>query len=91
MAAKKTVKITVLVDKVNQMNRESTCLPEHRSGWNGFLEHILMETGQYNGFGYLQGLEVPEGQLPGMIFDHSGEHKHQFPDESRRVYYMKKR
>jgi hypothetical protein len=59
---------------------------------------VLHDGGVYDGFNYLQGSEVPAGQLPGVIHDRaymdaSNEEResmkpdHKFPDETRRSYY----
>lgn len=84
---KKTISVKQLVDKVNEKNRLSTCSSDIRNGWNDLLEFVLRETNQYNGFGYLQQHEVPEGQLPGII---KSPEKSTYPDDSRKVYYMKR-
>jgi hypothetical protein len=47
---KKTFKIIELINMVNKMNEESTCSPELRQGWNCFVEGILMESGNYEGY-----------------------------------------
>lgn len=86
MGKRKTVDVRALVEKVNHRNKHSTCSRAVRDGWNTFIEDILMETGNYNGFGYYLTSEVPEGCLPGMV---NGESEKTFPDDSRRYYYFK--
>lgn len=87
MKPRKTFDVEQLRLEVNRRNRESTCSPEVREGWNDILSTILMETNNYHGFGYLDSSSVPEGHESGIIFDDSPAHNHVFPDESRRVYY----
>ena len=86
MSKKKTVKVKDLVDLVNSKNRKSTCSAEKRAGWNAFLENVLYETGNYEGFAYLSQSDVPEGQEPGIVWVDS---ERRFPDETRRVYFYK--
>ena len=88
MAKRKTIEVKRLVDEVNRINRESTFSPEHREGINLFLENILHETGNYEGFNHLYERDVPAGEKPGIIFDESGEHNHVFPDDTRKVYFF---
>ncbi len=84
----KTIKVADLIAEVNRRNRESTCSPEARNGWNNLLEGFLHATDNYNGFGYLKAGEVPAGELPGI----KGEpESFTFPDESRKRYYANPR
>jgi hypothetical protein len=85
---RRTLDVAELVSEVNRRNRESTCSPEARAGWNALLEEILWATRQYAGYVYLQQPEVPPGEKPGVIRDTSGAEypNHQFPDETRRHY-----
>jgi hypothetical protein len=85
---RKTIDVAVLIEECNRLCRESTCSPEHRLGVCSFLEWVMMRQNVYVGFGYLSQSEVPKGELPGIIRDESPEHNHQFPDESRRFYYV---
>jgi hypothetical protein len=92
--AKKTVDLTALIDEVNRRNRESSCSPEARMGWNMLLEGFLHANDAYAGFGFLEAKSLTgpaKGQAPGYVPDPDGNHgpdgKHSFPDESRRVYY----
>jgi len=85
MKAKKTFKVAELVTIVNVRNKLSTCEPEVRRGWNALLEIVLHETGNYEGFGFLNSTLVPPGHKPGITTDpETGAHT--FPDETRRYY-----
>lgn len=86
--ARKTFEVSRLVEMVNGRNRQSTCSPDMREGWNSLLESVLINTDTYAGFGYLTLLEVPQGQLPGIEYGRENEPP-EFPDESRRIYYHK--
>lgn len=81
-----------IVDEVNRRNRESTCDPLMRAGWNALLADILMDAGWYAGFGYLMVKDIPAGQKPGIQTDASGKvlgYDARFvdTDDSRRFYY----
>ncbi len=83
---RKTVRLRELIDWVNQRNATSTCEPSVREGWNSLLNSILMAADAYKGFNYLRLDELKgeaEGKPPGIVFDPSGENRHEFPDESR--------
>ena len=82
---RKSIRVSELVREVNRLNRESTCEPAMRAGWNDLLAHVLHETGNYSGFGYLEARDVPAGEKPGIIRDDVS-NNHQFPDETRRRY-----
>ena len=84
--ARKTVKIKLLIDKVNDLNRTSLVSPEIRIGWNSLLEDILHEADVYHGFAYLNQDEVPKGQLPGVVYGDKPENN-EFPDDSRRYFF----
>ncbi len=86
MARRKTVSVVDMLEKVNQMNRESTCAADIRHGWNSLLECMLHDAGVYAGFGYLNASQVPTGCLPGIVWDGQNQPS-AFPDESRRLYY----
>jgi hypothetical protein len=85
--ARKTVDIAKLVDMVNRRNKLSTCSADLRHGWNSLMEEVLGITDTYAGFGYLTAEEVPEGCSPGIR--KSEVFGNEFPDESRRIYYLK--
>ena len=88
---KKTIKVTELKDNVNRMLAESTCSPEGRETMCTILERVLMDTGNYNGFRYLIGSEVPVGELPGICHSETSNYYEWFPkgkfDSSRRSYF----
>ncbi len=77
MAKRKTINVEWVKSRVDKMNRESSCEPKVREGWNHLLEEILMETENYNGFRYLNIDEI-RGDGP--------EKGHKVPDETRRKY-----
>jgi hypothetical protein len=66
MKARKTVSIKALKDTVNSMLAQSTCEPLIREGMIAVLESALHDTGNYNGFHYLESGSVPYRQLPGI-------------------------
>ena len=39
---------------------------ELRQGWNSFLEEVIAHTGNYLGFHFLDGSQVPVGTAPGI-------------------------
>lgn len=84
--ARKTFRITDMIDKVNKRNKEGKHAPELRHGWNSLLESMLHDAGCYSGFGYYTADQVPAGQKPGLIKGATLA-ENQFPDESRRFYY----
>lgn len=91
---RKTIDVIKLIEEVNRLNKESKCSPDQRMGWNCFLEHILHETNNYNGFGYYNQEEVPTNQKPGIIWGVNNQGVRDntlntYPDESRRFYYIK--
>ena len=65
---KKTFKIKEIIKMVNRMNEESTVSPEVRMGWNCFVEGILMETGNYEGYNFARNAFDPQ---TGEIIDDS--------------------
>jgi hypothetical protein len=84
--ATKTFKVQALLDMVN--NSLATYQTEHRSEISGMvsvLEQVLHQTGNYNGFRYLEQPEVPFGCIPGIRFDL--EDKFYNTDGFRRYYY----
>ena len=71
---RKTISVEQLKDEVSRRNKESTCDPQVREGWNALLEEVLHSTGNYRGFGYWN-LKVNKNDVPYV------------PDETRRFYY----
>ena len=82
---KKTVTIAFIKETVNRRNRQSTCVPEIREGWNSILSEVLLACNAYHGFGYLNETQVPPGHQPGIAKGADGQNI--FPDPSRRFYY----
>ncbi len=70
--SKKTFNVNKFLDTVNSCLANSTCDPKVRDGYLFCLENLLFETGNYAGYRYLTVDEVPEGQLPGVRYDESG-------------------
>jgi hypothetical protein len=97
--AKTTVRLADIVDEVNRRNGASTCSPECRAGWNSLLESLMMGNENYNGFNNLDANQLTGdaiGQPPGIIwgYNEQGERDNrfnQYPDDTRRVYYLKRR
>ena len=85
MSKHATISIKSMKRKINDILLKSTCSPEKRWGIIMFIEDLLMETGNYNGYGYLTKGEMMPGSLPGISLDSEG--KNIFPDETRRYYY----
>lgn len=83
---RKTIEIERIKEMVNNRNIHSKCDKKVREGWNSFLESILHETGNYSGFHYLREYELENGVDPGIIFDPIN-HNHEYPDDSRRIYF----
>ena len=87
---KTTIKISEIVTIANRLLAKSFGdASETRTGISNLLCEILEQTNNYDGFKYLRQNEVPTGELPGIIFDSSPEHNHQFPDDTRRMYFCK--
>jgi len=89
---RKTLKVEDLRVKINSMLADSTCTPDVRQGMIHVLESTLHETGNYNGFNYLEKRDVKEGQLPGVNMNEDGtlpDYVTRFKntDDTRRAYY----
>ena len=77
MAARKTVKVSEVKDLANKMLANSVDeLTEGRQAVASMIEHVLMDTDNYKGFGY----------LPGVV-DYTVSPPNVYGDETRRVYY----
>jgi hypothetical protein len=50
---RKTVEIKKVVDKANEMLKNSTCSPAERNMLSSFIESFLMDLGMYQGYTYL--------------------------------------
>lgn len=79
--------IELVVTKANQYFRVDTGSREGRKMLEVFVSSLLLESNNYRGFRYLHQEEVPEGHLPGIIFDASEDRQHQYPDDSRISFY----
>ncbi len=92
MAKRKTVDVEymkIIANKclANSLDKDV----EFRRGVMGILEVMLFKSDNYKGFNnytieHLQRLN-PNAQVPGIIFDESGDGNHQYPDDTRRFYY----
>ena len=99
MPAKKTVRLADIVDEVNRRNRQSTCNRDVRAGWNSLCESLMMQADNYGGFGCLDSAQLEgdaKGYAPGIVwgYNESGDRDNKlnlYPDDTRRVYYLKKR
>jgi hypothetical protein len=85
---------TISVDEVkacgNKILRESTTAEETREGVIAFIEHVLLQSGNYKGFRYLPSSEVPEGTQPGIALAEglaASKNIYVFPDPTRRYYF----
>jgi len=66
---RKTIKVGEVLRQVNQTLRVTPDSPEwkhRREGLRSLLEHILHDTGNYEGFGFLDAEHLPEGFTPGI-------------------------
>ena len=63
---RKTIEVQTIKDKANEYFKNSFDTPQERQAVILFLEDILRETGNYNGFQYLESREVPKNELPGI-------------------------
>lgn len=85
--SKKTIKVSDLVNKVNNILQHTTPLDfEYANGLRTLLEFTLHQTENYNGFRYLEQREVPENELPGIRFT-DGEPDFSNTDANRVKYY----
>jgi hypothetical protein len=91
--ARKTVSVRKLIESVNQLNRSTAVSPEMREGWNTLLEQVLSEANAHAGFNYYSAEQLAAEKIyqpPGVIINHEDPSKNQFPDVSRRFYYIHK-
>ena len=92
MRQRLTIRVSDVIEEVNQMNKISTCDRDKRIGWNVLASDILHKTGNYNGYRHLCQVEVPKGQLAGVIDTRrkteAGATVWEFPDDSRIQYYI---
>ena len=66
MRTRKTIRVSDLRLKANDMLSLSACSLEKREGVIALLTSVLHETGNYRGFGYLDSTQVPDGHKPGI-------------------------
>ena len=64
--ARKTIDVAQLRKQVNGLLAESICSADARQGMINVLEHVLHDTGNYEGFQYLNKYDVPAGTKPGI-------------------------
>jgi hypothetical protein len=79
----KTLKVKKLKETVNQMLSQGVMGLDYRMGAISLLESVLLDTGNYDGYRYLQEREVPVLQQPGI---REGSDFND-TDPSRRYYY----
>ena len=89
---KKTISVEKLKDTINSCLANSTCEPEVRHGMIFVLEHVLFETGNYEGYKYLSQDQVREDMLPGVRYGSDGnilpyEQRFVDTDSTRRHYF----
>jgi hypothetical protein len=86
---RRTVQITRMIDQVNELNRQSTCSPLQRKGWNELLEIVLTWNNVFAGYSLLIQQDVPKGEKPGVIHIENSLAgvKNEFPDNTRRHYH----
>ena len=66
MAKRKTFCVEEFKQSINRMLAGSVISPEERKSMIIILEDVLMQTGNYNGFRYLNEKEVPVGHKAGI-------------------------
>lgn len=69
--SRKTIKVEEIKNRLNELlaNYDSNiCSSEYILGQRLLLEDILFQTGNYNGFQFLEEKEVPRGEKPGVIW-----------------------
>lgn len=64
----KNISIVQLVETVNNMLATSVCDISTRYGMITLLEKVLMDTGNYKGYGYLSAFDAPGMITPGVRF-----------------------
>lgn len=82
---KKTIAIADVIERANKIFRESeNSYADGRRYTQAFVENILMDTGNYNGFNYLAPSEVEPGRTFGITWD---DNKPTFHDQTRIKFY----
>lgn len=90
--ARKTFEVENMRNFVNGMLSAPAGTAEYRKGAIAVLERILHETGNYNGFAYLNKFDLGDNVLPGVNFKDNGEiedgdARFANTDETRRRYF----
>ncbi len=75
--SRKTFNVDEFKDAINKVLKESECSPDTRQGLMNALEYVLHSTGNYRGFCYLSGSEVPRTHRPGINHGFYGESEEQ--------------
>ena len=92
MKTKKTVPVANLIVKLNgilQSYHEGMVNVQEINGIRNFVEDIMMDTGNYNGYSYLTINEVPAGERPGIQMNGFGaEELFEDTDHNRVLYYI---
>ena len=91
--AKKNVRLSDIVRKVNERNAKSRCSRDVRDGWNDLVATLLMDADAYSGFRYLDSTNVPLGCEPGIVYgrDENGDRdnrENKYPDTSRCEFFI---
>jgi hypothetical protein len=85
MSKKKTIAIADIVERANKVFRESEdSYTQGRRYTQAFVENILIDTGNYNGFNYLAKREVEPGKTYGIAWD---DNRPVFYDQTRIKFY----
>jgi hypothetical protein len=82
---RKTMIVAEIKQFANEVLQSSKQDQEFRFGIITMVERILMDSGNYRGYRYLDTTELPEDVLPGVVTITEGEFS--FPDETRRSYF----
>jgi hypothetical protein len=90
--ARKTIDVSMMVDRVNKALATSTCPPDSRMGMITVLEIMLQEASCYKGYRPLHEDEVPQGHLPAIRMAEDGSmlpYPERFVncDDTRRRYF----
>jgi len=86
MARTLTIRVDDVLTEVNRRLEVSTCSPEVRQGMASVLEWILMETGNYGGFGYLPSAGLSHEECEGLAISP----RVVLADDSRIVFYKRR-
>ena len=80
---RKTIEVEAVKNKLNDMLKNGTQSKDERYGLISAIQTILMDSGNYNGFKYLDESEVPKDELPGIRPNQDFTNT----DETRRKYF----